>query len=187
MRGRPSNCASGSYWIQAHEPKSGAVTNVALIGPGSDARDEDLASARRVGALVAESGWVLLTGGLGGVMEAAGVGAASAGGTVIGILPGDDPSEANASVTVPIPTGLGELRNGLLVCAAEYVVCVGGSWGTLSEVALAVRTGRPVVQLGGWGVVDATGEHLSAVRRVATPEEAVSVIRLMASRRSPPP
>ena len=83
-------------------------------------------------------------------MEAACRGARSRRGRTIGILPGEDREEANGWVEIAIATGLGELRNGLVVRAADAVLCIGGSWGTLSEVALAVRTGVPVVALGGW-------------------------------------
>lgn len=94
----------------------------------------------------------MVTGGLGGVMEASARGAAGAGGLVVGLLPGRDRAAGNPYLTVALPTGLGELRNGLIVRASDALICVGGSWGTLSEIALAVRTGVPVVMLGGWGL-----------------------------------
>ena len=90
----------------------------------------------------------MVTGGLGGVMAAASRGAAEAGGLVVGLLPGLDPAEANPWVGVAIPTGLGELRNGLVVRAADALVAVGGEYGTLSEVALALKAGKRVVGLG---------------------------------------
>lgn len=122
---------------------------IAVSGP-ADATPEQCASAEEVGRLLAEQGHVVVCGGLGGVMEAAALGAAVSGGVVLGLLPGTDRSAANPFVTIALPTGLGELRNGLLVRVSDAVICIGGSWGTLSELALAVRTGVPVVMLGGW-------------------------------------
>ena len=124
---------------------------------------EELGDAEALGRGLAERGHVVVCGGLGGVMEAVARGAADAGGVVVGLLPGTDRADANPHVTVAIPTGLGELRNGLLVRSSDVVVSVGGSWGTLSEVALAVRTGVPVVAIRGWQVPAAAGR---AARRV---------------------
>ena len=120
---------------------------VAVVGAGS-ASGSELAAASEVGSLLASRGVIVVTGGLGGVMEAASAGARSAGGLVVGLLPGLDRSEANQHVSVAIPTGLGELRNGLVVRACDGVIAVGGEYGTLSEVAFALKTGRPVVGLG---------------------------------------
>src|SRR5690349_9647918 len=92
-------------------------------------------------------------------MEAAARGAADANGVVVGILPGGERAEANRHLTVALPTGMGEMRNALVVRAADVVVAVGGAYGTLSEIALALRTGVPVVGIGTWeidGIVDAT-------------------------------
>ncbi|WP_426593985.1 TIGR00725 family protein [Cellulomonas sp. McL0617] len=125
------------------------VAYVGVVGP-SDASGDEERDAEALGRGIAERGHVLVCGGLGGVMAAASRGAAGGGGVVVGILPGADPADANPHVTVAFPTGLGELRNGLLVRTSEVVVSIGGSWGTLSEVALAVRTGVPVLSLGGW-------------------------------------
>jgi uncharacterized protein (TIGR00725 family) len=126
----------------------GAPT-VAVVGGGlADPLTAD--DAQAVGRLLAEAGAALVCGGLGGVMEAACRGAVSAGGLTIGILPGDDRAQANPWVRVVIPTGLGELRNALVVRAAQSVIAIGGEYGTLSEVALALKLGRPVVGLGTW-------------------------------------
>lgn len=125
---------------------------IAVIGPGAGAEAGDLAAAHHVGALLGRAGVVVLTGGLGGVMAAACAGCEQAGGTSLGLLPDGDRSRANQHCTLTVPTGMGELRNGLLVRAADAVICVALSWGTLSEVALAVRTGVPVVALGGWSL-----------------------------------
>ena len=121
---------------------------IAVVGPGSDADAATLAAAEEAGAAVAEAGCVLVCGGLGGVMEAACRGAKSALGTTVGLLPGSDREEANGWVDLAIPTGMGEMRNALVVRAADAVVAVGGSWGTLSEIALARRAGKPVAGVG---------------------------------------
>lgn len=120
---------------------------IAVIGGGS-ASAEELEAARRVGAALAEAGAVLVCGGLGGVMEAAAEGARSAGGLTVGLLPGESPAAANAAITLPLATGLGEARNALVVRGAEAVIAVGGEWGTLSEIALARKMGREVVTMG---------------------------------------
>jgi len=149
------------------------IRYVAVVGPGESASADDVAAAREVGRLLAEAGAIVLTGGLGGVMAAATEGADAAGGTTVALLPGTDRSVSSA--TVVIPTGLGELRNGLLVRAADAVIAVGGSWGTLSEIALAMRTDVPIVCLGGWDVRDAEGEKLK-LRRANTPADAVASV-----------
>jgi uncharacterized protein (TIGR00725 family) len=126
---------------------------VAVIGP-SDASDDEVARAEELGRLLASRGAVVVCGGLGGVMEGVSRGAAGAGGTVLGILPGSDRGDANGHVTVTLPTGLGEMRNALVVRAADVVIAVGGSYGTLSEIAFALRTGVPVVGIGTWDIDD---------------------------------
>lgn len=146
--------------------------SVAVVGPGEQATADDCAAAREVGRLLAERGVVVLTGGLGGVMAAAADGATSAGGTAVGLLPGKDRGTANPHSTVAIPTGLGELRNAVLVRAADGVIAVGGSWGTLSEIALAERTGVPVVAINGWTVHAADGTEVPH-QRATTAVEAV--------------
>jgi uncharacterized protein (TIGR00725 family) len=147
---------------------------IAVIGPG-DASDDVCAEAEVVGALLATAGAVVVTGGLGGVMAAASRGAKTAGGLTVGLLPGRERAAANPWVDVAVPTGLGEGRNGLVVAAADAVIAVGGSWGTLSEVALAIRAGLTVVGLGTWQVVEATGAQVSGgPLAVATPEQAVA-------------
>ena len=145
---------------------------VGVVGPGDGATSDDLAVAREVGRLLAEAGAVVVCGGLGGVMAAACEGAVSAGGLTVGLLPGTDRAAANPHVTVALPTGLGELRNGLLVRCCDAVIGVSGSWGTLSELALARRTGVPVVLLGSWRVASAAGpEELG--EQAASPADAV--------------
>jgi uncharacterized protein (TIGR00725 family) len=124
----------------------------AVIGPGDVADTSLLADAEAVGAGLARAGAVVVTGALGGVMAAASRGASEAGGRVVGMLPGDDPAEANEWVDEAVATGLGQGRNLLVVRDAQVVVSVGGSWGTLAEIALARRLGIPVVSLRGWVV-----------------------------------
>jgi uncharacterized protein (TIGR00725 family) len=138
---------------------------VAVVGPADAARPQDLATAERVGRLLAANGAVLLTGGHHGVMQAAARGCRDAGGTSIGLMPGHDRAEGTPEHTFLLPTGLGELRNGLIVRAADAVVAVGCSWGTLSEIALARRTGVPLVLVDPWdlpedvGVLAVDAEH----------------------------
>jgi uncharacterized protein (TIGR00725 family) len=127
--------------------------HVAVVGRG-DAGSEERELAEEVGQGLADGGAVVVCGGLGGVMEAACAGARSAGGRTVGILPGLDRGEANPHVEVAIPTGLGEARNALVVRAADALVAVGGGYGTLSEVALALKTGKPVIGLGTWELPD---------------------------------
>lgn len=122
---------------------------VAVSGPGS-ASPAEYDAARAAGRWAAERGHVVVCGGLGGVMEAAARGASEAGGVVVGLLPGDTRAAANPYLTAAIPTGLGEMRNALLVRSAHVLLCVGGGWGTLSELALAVRAGVPVIALQSW-------------------------------------
>lgn len=123
---------------------------VAVVGPADAARPSDLAHASHLGRLLAEAGAVVLTGGHHGVMRAAAAGVDAADGVSIGLLPGFDREEGAPEHTYLLPTGLGELRNGLLVRAADAVVAVGCSWGTLSEIALARRTGVPLVLIDPW-------------------------------------
>jgi uncharacterized protein (TIGR00725 family) len=134
---------------------------VAIIGPGSGATESDRTSAREAARRLATAGLVIVTGGLGGVMGAAAEGCATAGGTSVGLLPGRDRSSAHPALTVSLPTGLGELRNGLVVRSSDCVLAVGGSWGTTSEIALALRAGVPVVSLNGWPLPDDPGLHLA--------------------------
>jgi len=104
--------------------------------------------AEEVGRAIAEAEAVLVCGGLGGVMEAAARGASRAGGLTLGVLPGTAGAAANPWIRVPLPTGMGEARNALVVRFADAVIAVGGGWGTLSEIALAHKMGVPVISLG---------------------------------------
>jgi uncharacterized protein (TIGR00725 family) len=137
---------------------------VAVCG-ASEATHAQLDAAREVGKLLAESGAIVINGGFGGVMAAASEGAARAGGTVIGLLPDTDRHGANEHLTISLPTGMGQARNVLIATAAESVIAIGGGWGTLSEIAMARRLGRPVIALDTWS--------LEGLESVNTPREAV--------------
>jgi uncharacterized protein (TIGR00725 family) len=142
------------------------VSYVAVCGP-SAATDEQRAWAEELGRRLAEAGAIVVCGGLGGVMDAVAQGAGRAGGTVIGILPGETRAGASPHLTVAIPTGMGEARNALIARAADVVIAVGGEWGTLSEIALARKMGTPVIGLGTWDL------GRGGVRQAVSPEEAV--------------
>ena len=145
---------------------------VAVVGPADGARPTDLEHAETLGRSLAEHGAIVLTGGHHGVMGAAARGARSAGGTSIGLMPGVDRTEGSQEHTFLLPTGLGELRNGLLVRAADGVIAVGGSWGTLSEIALARRTGVPLVLVDPWDLPADVGVVVAdAAAAVAALEE----------------
>ncbi len=142
------------------------VVYVAVVGDG-EASPIAEAEAETVGRLLAEREAVVVCGGLGGVMAAACRGAKAGGGVTVGILPGEDRSSANRWVDVAVATGMGEARNAVVVRTADAVVAVGRGYGTLSEIALALRIGRPVVGLGTWAVegVEAAGEAEAAAAR----------------------
>jgi uncharacterized protein (TIGR00725 family) len=139
---------------------------VAVIGPG-DATSEQARAAQAIGHGLADAGAIVITGGLGGVMEAACHGASAAAGTTVGFLPGTDRTTANEYLQIALPTGLGELRNGLIIRAADAVIAVGGAYGTLSEIALALRTDVPVIGLQTW--------EIEGVEPAHTPAEAVAL------------
>jgi uncharacterized protein (TIGR00725 family) len=132
--------------------KDGRSIRISVIGSGTCAPDVyDL--ARWTGSLIAERGWTLVCGGLGGVMEGAARGALEAGGQTIGILPGIDTCVANPYVTVPVATGLGPMRNYLVVLNGHAVVALEGGAGTLSEIGLALKIGRKVIAVGQWSAL----------------------------------
>ena len=143
-----------------------------MIGAGQ-ASDDEAAAGEEIGRLLAEAGAVLVCGGLGGVMDAAARGCQAAGGTSVGILPGDDRDHGSPHLTVRIATGLGEARNAVVARAADAVIAVGGEFGTLSEIALALKMGKPVVGLGTWSL-DLEGLPGDPLQRAADPVEAVA-------------
>ena len=138
---------------------------VAVVGSGT-ASGELYDQAREVGQLIAERNGIVVCGGLSGVMEAAARGATEAGGTAIGILPDEDRKRQNGYLSYSVATGTGQARNLAVVCSGDVVVAVGGEYGTLSEIGLARKVGRPVVVLEGWDL----GEHVVVS---SSPEEAV--------------
>jgi len=140
---------------------------VAVVGAGANVAPELLAAAETVGALLARQGAVVVTGGLGGVMEAACRGARMVGGTTLGLLPGEERAAANRWVSVAVATGMGELRNGLVVRTSEAVIAIAGEYGTLSEIALALKLGRRVIGLGTW--------EINGVQRASDPAAAVEL------------
>jgi uncharacterized protein (TIGR00725 family) len=145
---------------------------VAVIGASNASADEER-TAEAVGRGLGEAGAIVVCGGRGGVMEAACRGAKAAGATTVGILPGTSRAEANEYVDVAIATGLGELRNGLVVRAADVLIAVGGEFGTLSEIALALKAGKTVVGLGIWEL-SLAGERVEAIVRASSADDAVA-------------
>ena len=140
---------------------------MAVVGSGV-ATGELYERAREVGRLVAERGGTVICGGLSGVMEAAARGATEAGGTAIGILPDEDRGKANEYLSFSVATGAGQARNLAIVCSGDVIIAVGGEYGTLSEIGLALKAGRSVVSLESWDL----GEH---VILASSPKKAVEV------------
>ena len=152
---------------------------VAVVG-GGEAGTDAVAVAEDVGRELARRGAVVLCGGLGGVMEAACRGAKAEGGTTVGILPTDDRRHANQYVDVAIATGMGEARNALVVGAADVVLAIDGEFGTLSEIALALRTGTPVVGIDTWDL-SIGGREVDAILRLQDPVAAVEAALALAT------
>lgn len=142
---------------------------IAVIGAASCVESVSK-KAYRVGELIGKKGAVLVCGGRGGVMEAASKGARDAGALVVGILPGYEADEGNEFLTLSIPTGLGEARNAIITRAADAVIAVRGGFGTLSEIGLALKMGKPVVGLETWEIKNQDGNPLITANN---PEDAV--------------
>jgi uncharacterized protein (TIGR00725 family) len=140
-----------------------------VIGAG-ECSGETFEQARQIGRLAGQMGWTLVCGGLGGVMEGAARGCLEAGGLTVGLLPGMERSDANPFITIAIPTGLGEGRNLLVVRASDVVIAVSGGYGTLSEIALALKVGKTVIGLETW-------KEIEGVQHVSTAAEAVERAR----------
>jgi uncharacterized protein (TIGR00725 family) len=153
-----------------------SALQISVIGAGV-ADDALLRQAEAVGRLLAEAGAVVVCGGRGGVMEAACRGAQAAGGVTLGVLPGSGPGDSppNAHVTHAIYTGLGQGRNQVVVLSGAAAIAVGGAWGTLNEIALAVTHGRTVVCLGSWRLERPDGLPEPRLLKAETPEEAVGL------------
>jgi uncharacterized protein (TIGR00725 family) len=155
---------------------------IAVCGAGDC--DDDLARvAFAVGAEIARAGALLVCGGREGVMAAACAGARGAGGLTLGILPGADARESppNPDVAIAVFTGFGQGRNLPIVLSADAVIAVGGGWGTLSEIALALKHGRPVVLVGSWELRRPDGAREPLLRLAGTPAEAVALARELAA------
>jgi hypothetical protein len=157
------------------EPRPPVVAVIGDADPRGPDAHRTLEWAEEVGQLLARAGATVVTGGLGGVMRSASRGARIAGGSTIGILPGTDASEANEFVQLAIPTGLGVVRNLVVVTAADAVVAVGGRHGTLSEIGLALRMGREVVGLGSWRIESDQRVGGPRLHRARDPREAAQL------------
>jgi uncharacterized protein (TIGR00725 family) len=153
---------------------------VAVCGPGVASEREE-AWAEEIGTLLAREGAVVVCGGVSGVMDAVARGASAAGGVSVGILPGPDRTEASPHLTYSIPTGMSEGRNALVVRAADVVIAVAGEFGTLSEIALALKMGIPVVGLATWEL-NRAGRRVAAFETAETPAEAVEAALRLARR-----
>ena len=152
---------------------------VAVVGASSC--DAEIAAwAEEVGRRLGAAGAVLVCGGRGGVMEAACRGAKASGGITVGILPGVDRSEANPFLDVALPSGLGEARNVLVVRAADAVIAIAGEFGTLSEIAFALKLGKPVIGLSTWQLAR-SGQPVEAILRASDPADAVRQALALAS------
>ncbi len=151
------------------------AVKIGIIGAG-DCSSKGYEGAVEIGRRVAERGAILVCGGLGGVMEAGAKGAAEAGGVTVGILPGISAEEANTFIRIPLPTGMGPARNVLIVRASDVLIAVEGGYGTLSEIALALKMDKPVI---GWN----TWEGLPGVQYESSPMEAAeAAFRLLGKR-----
>ena len=146
---------------------------IGVIGTSSPSREE-WEAAYEVGKQIALNGGVTITGGLGGVMEAASKGAKESGGTTVGILPGGRASDANLYVDVAIVTELAEARNLIIVKSSDALIAVGGGYGTLSEIALGLRAGIPVIGIKTWELSKA-GKNDESIVRTESPEHAVKL------------
>jgi hypothetical protein len=141
---------------------------ISVIGDSSC--DKDIYRiAEEVGKLIAKKGWTLITGGLGGVMEAASKGAQEAGGITIGILPGFSKEDANRYVDIPITTGLSHARNVIIARSADALIAVSGNYGTLSEIAIALKLEKPVIGIKTWG-------NIKDIINVNSPDEAIKKV-----------
>ena len=141
---------------------------VGVIGAG-ECSDSTYQMARDLGSEIGKKGWILVCGGLGGVMEAAARGCNEGGGNTVGILPGLEKDSANPYIKIALPTGLGEGRNFLVVRASDVLVSIAGGYGTLSEIALALKINKPLIGLKTW-------ENIQGIRYVSNPAEAIKKI-----------
>jgi uncharacterized protein (TIGR00725 family) len=154
---------------------------IAVIG-NSSYSSEEAKLAESVGELLAQRGATIICGGLTGVMEAVCRGAKSKGGLTVGILPGQDASTANPWVDIPVVTGIGEARNVAVVKSAQAIIAIGGSYGTLSEIAYALKSGIPVIGLNTWSM-SRNGQEDDSIIRVQSAAEAVDKAISLAKKR----
>jgi uncharacterized protein (TIGR00725 family) len=154
---------------------------IAVIGDSS-CSSEEAKLAETIGELLAQRGATIVCGGLTGVMEAVCRGAKSKGGATVGILPGQDASTANPWVDIPVVTGIGEARNVVVVKSAQAVIAIGGSYGTLSEIAYALKSKIPVVGLNTWSL-SRNGQEDNSIIRVQSAAEAVDKAISLAKKR----
>ena len=154
-----------------------AKVMIGVFGAGNVSEpDAEWQAAFRIGKLLAERGFAVLTGGLGGVMTAASRGAKEAGGITVGILPGTRRSgPANAYVDIPVYTGMGEARNAINVKSCQAAIAIGGEYGTLSEIALALKSGCPLILLDSWSIAPYGSGPRTDWLTAASPEEAVAL------------
>ena len=148
-----------NIFVKMEENAMQRPEHIGVIGAGK-CPDTIYQLARNLGFEIGKRGWILICGGLDGVMEGAARGCSEAGGLTVGLLPGDNKESANSFIRVPIPTGLGEGRNLLVVRASDLVVSVAGGYGTLSEIGLALKVGKPVIGLETWK--DIRGIHYAS-------------------------
>ena len=141
---------------------------VGVVG-GGECTDSTYKIAQRLGSEIGKRDWILVCGGLGGVMEAAAKGCAEVGGMTLGILPGSKRDSANPYIKIALPTGMGEGRNLLVVRTSDVLVAIGGGYGTLSEIALALKAGKPVIGIETW-------EHIQGIQYVSHPDEVIEKI-----------
>ena len=146
---------------------------VAVCGP-ADCTATDQANALRVGELLAEAGVTVICGGGDGVMGAVAAGVRARGGVAVGVRPGGTRDGASPDLSVTLVTNMGQARNAIIVWSADAVIAIGGSWGTLSEIALAVRRGSvPVICLDGWKILDHDGTPVRGISYAENAEDAV--------------
>ena len=147
---------------------------VGVVGAG-DCSDSVYDLARQVGDGIGKRGWIMVCGGMGGVMEGAARGCYEAGGMTVGLLPGLEKTSANPYIKIPIPTGLDEGRNLVLVRTADALISIAGGYGTLSEIALALKMNKPVIGLETW-------KDIGGVHYVSSPQEAIHSVTYILSR-----
>jgi uncharacterized protein (TIGR00725 family) len=151
-----------------------ARSRIVAVCGASQATDTDLSAATAVGRLLAERGFIIVCGGGRGVATAVATASHASGGTCIGLLPGDDSDDAPVGVSVPIATGMGHLRNTLIVRSSDAIIAIGGGYGTLSEIAFGLVLGKPIVTVNSWSVTrPGESESDPAVHQALSAEEAV--------------